>query len=227
MPDKKINPRVQYTRNALQNALVELVTEKPLRTITVTDICIRADINRSTFYLHYADMRSLLHEVEENILTRIYRDFERIPVTEEYMVQVILTLKANPRMTQFLRNLMSEEGDPQFVRRIKEMTYTGFQTSWENNNIISNENVGYKKLFYTYLVGGTVATLTAWLEDGITELTAKEVASMLHQLSKTGAKFLNAMEDKTSRGNRKNIDENSTERADNHEISKINIEESD
>lgn len=100
-------------------------------------------------------------------------------------------------MTQFLRNLMSEEGDPQFVRRIKELTYTGFQQNWEKNNIISNANIGYKKLFYTYLVGGTTAALIAWLEDGIAELTVQEVASTIHQLSKAITTFLNKIGDTT------------------------------
>lgn len=48
------------SRRMIQRALVELLQEKELDKITVTDIVTRADINRGTFYAHYADL-SLIH----------------------------------------------------------------------------------------------------------------------------------------------------------------------
>ena len=65
MSGKPVNRRVQFTKNALREAMIELITEKPLTSITVKDVCARADINRSTFYLHYKDVDSLLVEVED------------------------------------------------------------------------------------------------------------------------------------------------------------------
>ena len=50
MGEHKLNRRVQYTRTALREALIDLICEEPLASISVTDICARADINRSTFY---------------------------------------------------------------------------------------------------------------------------------------------------------------------------------
>ena len=49
----KSDRRVQYTRRALQESLVSLMREKPLQKISVKEICARADINRSTFYVHF------------------------------------------------------------------------------------------------------------------------------------------------------------------------------
>lgn len=42
------------TKSLLQQALVELLEEEHLSSITVTALCARADVNRSTFYAHYA-----------------------------------------------------------------------------------------------------------------------------------------------------------------------------
>ena len=64
MAAHKPNRRVQYTRTALRDALIDLICEKPLTHITVTDICTRADINRSTFYLHYQGVHELLAELD-------------------------------------------------------------------------------------------------------------------------------------------------------------------
>ncbi|HLA33291.1 MAG TPA: helix-turn-helix domain-containing protein, partial [Rhodocyclaceae bacterium] len=46
--------RVQRTRNALREALVELMMERTWDEIGVQDICERANIGRSTFYMHFS-----------------------------------------------------------------------------------------------------------------------------------------------------------------------------
>ena len=54
---KKSNDRrIRYTRYALQNALIVCMQQKPFNRITVREICETADINRSTFYMHYKDI---------------------------------------------------------------------------------------------------------------------------------------------------------------------------
>ena len=40
------------SRKLINEALADLLTEKPLDKITVTDVVSRADINRGTFYAH-------------------------------------------------------------------------------------------------------------------------------------------------------------------------------
>lgn len=44
------------SRKLINEALADLLTEKSLDKITVTDIVNRADINRGTFYAHYKDI---------------------------------------------------------------------------------------------------------------------------------------------------------------------------
>jgi AcrR family transcriptional regulator len=52
---KKTDARVRRTRDALGDALVALMQEKPFDTITVQDVLDRANVSRSTFYTHYSD----------------------------------------------------------------------------------------------------------------------------------------------------------------------------
>ena len=47
---------VLRSRKLIKDALADLLTEKPLDKITVTDVVNRADINRGTFYAHYKDI---------------------------------------------------------------------------------------------------------------------------------------------------------------------------
>ncbi|HKS10650.1 MAG TPA: TetR/AcrR family transcriptional regulator [Pyrinomonadaceae bacterium] len=57
---KKEDARVRRTRDALGDALVALMQEKPFDTITVQDVLDRAKVGRSTFYSHYSDKDDLL-----------------------------------------------------------------------------------------------------------------------------------------------------------------------
>ena len=51
------------SRRLIRQAFLELLRQKPYEKITVTDIVTAADINRSTFYAHYPDVRGLLEEI--------------------------------------------------------------------------------------------------------------------------------------------------------------------
>lgn len=57
---KKTDARVRRTRDALGDALVALMHEKPFESITVQDVLDRAKVGRSTFYSHYSDKDDLL-----------------------------------------------------------------------------------------------------------------------------------------------------------------------
>ncbi len=57
---EKIDPRVKRTKQLLQHALMDLVQEKPVDSITVQDIAARAEVNRATFYAHFEDKYALL-----------------------------------------------------------------------------------------------------------------------------------------------------------------------
>src|SRR5512144_2006602 len=52
--------RVRRTRGALKDALVNLIVERGWDDFSVQDLCDRADVGRSTFYLHFADKEEVL-----------------------------------------------------------------------------------------------------------------------------------------------------------------------
>jgi AcrR family transcriptional regulator len=56
----KHDRRVTRTRKLLREALVSLVLERGWDSVTLKDVCERADVGRSTLYLHFADKEDLL-----------------------------------------------------------------------------------------------------------------------------------------------------------------------
>ncbi len=55
-----LDMRVRRTDKFLWDALMALMTERDFESITVTDICTRAMVHRTTFYKHYEDKHGLL-----------------------------------------------------------------------------------------------------------------------------------------------------------------------
>jgi len=68
---KKTDARVRRTRDALGDALVELMHEKPFDTITVQDVLDRAHVGRSTFYSHFSDKDDLLMSDADEFFERV------------------------------------------------------------------------------------------------------------------------------------------------------------
>jgi len=69
--NKKTDARVRRTRDALGDALVALMQEKPFETITVQDVLDRAHVGRSTFYSHYSDKDDLLMSDVDDFYERV------------------------------------------------------------------------------------------------------------------------------------------------------------
>jgi len=66
MTAAKIDRRTERTRKALMSAFLELVLSRGYDAVTVEDIVERADIGRSTFYMHYAGKEDILRQSLRN-----------------------------------------------------------------------------------------------------------------------------------------------------------------
>lgn len=67
--EKKEDRRIGRSRRLMQDALVALILEQGYEKITVQDILDRADIGRSTFYVHYRNKDELLLSTFEKLRT--------------------------------------------------------------------------------------------------------------------------------------------------------------
>ena len=63
----KSESRYFNTALLMNQALIELLAKKDISYISVKEICQKAGVHRSTFYLHYENIGDLLEETMENI----------------------------------------------------------------------------------------------------------------------------------------------------------------
>ena len=84
----KTDRRVKYTQKVLKESLLEILKERPIERVTVKEICDRADINRSTFYVHYGSPQELFDSIKLDLFHEIKekkRDYSDI---KSYMNEI-------------------------------------------------------------------------------------------------------------------------------------------
>jgi AcrR family transcriptional regulator len=81
MEEKRTDRRITRTQSALRKALLELIQEKDYDSITVEEITARADLARTTFYLHYRDKEELLLDYFNEMIGERMQQFAQIPLS--------------------------------------------------------------------------------------------------------------------------------------------------
>ncbi|RJS59256.1 TetR/AcrR family transcriptional regulator [Bacillus sp. PK3_68] len=83
--------RSARTQKNLKNALLQLLKEKELNDLTITEVAHYAKCNRVTFYSHYKDLHDLLAAIFDDYLTELiahfregYRSVERFSADDEH-----------------------------------------------------------------------------------------------------------------------------------------------
>lgn len=78
------------SRKLIQRALADLLHEKPLNKITVTDVVRRAEINRGTFYAHYTDIPDVIHHLIGEIFSSIRDQVLDTPISLNELSHAVL-----------------------------------------------------------------------------------------------------------------------------------------
>lgn len=73
----KNNKRKRESIQKIEQVLIEFLQTKELNQISVSDICKKADLNRSTFYANYVDIYELADTIREKLeaeVSELYKD---------------------------------------------------------------------------------------------------------------------------------------------------------
>ncbi|MBR3767771.1 MAG: TetR family transcriptional regulator C-terminal domain-containing protein [Clostridia bacterium] len=61
--------RVKRTKKVLRECLFSLLENKSIDEITVKELTVAADVNRSTFYFYYKDINDMMMQIQDEIFT--------------------------------------------------------------------------------------------------------------------------------------------------------------
>lgn len=128
----KSDRRVRYTRMVLKQALLSLMLERPITRITVTEICERAEVNRATFYAHYADPYDLLARIENELFESIRRSIAG-GLSSGSLRRILTDICSSIRENGALcRVIFSEYGDREFLERVLNIARVESMALWRS-----------------------------------------------------------------------------------------------
>lgn len=179
--NKKDNQRVRLTKQLLRESLIRLLREKPLYEITVSQLCTESEINRSTFYKHYGNVRDIYEEIEQEVITKSEQCIQAVNSLEKESVllpleQLLLyiqqhadlykLLMQNSADGEFSYKLIRDAMD--FVHRIPQL----LREEWE----------GQEEYCFSYIISGSIAVIQKWIQGGAEE-SPYEIASLIYSLA--------------------------------------------
>lgn len=170
--------RIRYTKMVLRESLINLLEHKPIERITIKEICADADINRATFYTHYADQYDLLKQIEEELYTNISVSLSQLsqdpanPNTLKQAENIFDYLRDNARIT---RLLLSDRGDFSFQKRVMQLVYDLITTQLRVTKSLSAKDAEY---VYAFTITGCVGIVQRWLDDDMRK-SSKTMAKMV------------------------------------------------
>lgn len=170
----------------MDKAFLDLLAEKDFEYITVKEICKRADVNRSTFYLHYETVSDLLNESVEYISKDFQKYFSKndtiskinsLPLEElifikpDYIIPYLSYVKDNKKLFQ---TAVLHSGTLQFDKAYKRMFEYIFSPILMRFDIPENERQ-YTMAFY---INGIIALMMEWLKNDCRE-SVEDIADII------------------------------------------------
>lgn len=76
------NKNYQRIDNLIVSAFKELIKVKNIDKISVTELCEKAGVNRTTFYKHYSDTSEISDKLEEEIILRLFKILNDVTIHE-------------------------------------------------------------------------------------------------------------------------------------------------
>lgn len=174
--------RVRYTRMIIAQSFLELLKEKPMAKITVTELCQKAQINRATFYKHYLDVQDLMEKLEEQLFQQIRDAFtDRELDLKSFLLQM---LGYTSREKDRFMALGGGNGDPNLMTKTFLVCYESAYPLLSRNMPDTDESE--KQMLYHFLSHGAGGVLTWWVKDGM-RLPTEELASFILGISSIAA----------------------------------------
>lgn len=104
----KTDRRSRKTIGAIQNTTLQLLCTRRLGEIKIVDLCMAADINRTTFYLHFRNIREVLASLCNEIADRINADkraaaFPKMGGTLEFLTSCAAVIGNFEYFEEFVR----------------------------------------------------------------------------------------------------------------------------
>ena len=161
-----------HTAKLMNQALLLLLEKKDFEFITVKEICQKAGVNRSTFYLHYENIVELFNETvcglhEDFVSSFSLKDISQkikngdlehcFFIKHEFLIPYLEFVKRNKRVLKLIHNKPILFKNEKVYQEMRENVFLPILSKF---NIPSNKSI----YLLEYFTRGVAAIINQWLE---------------------------------------------------------------
>lgn len=172
---KKSESKYFNTALLMNQAFIDLLNKKEFEFITVKEICEKAGVNRSTFYLHYESIWDLLEESIENMNKKFVTYFKKevncfiekikscpieelVLITPEYLTPYLTFIKENKTLHQVaVKNSIMMKS----IEKFNSLNKNVFKPIF--NRLGIDEKSG--NYMISYYLNGITAIINEWIKN--------------------------------------------------------------
>lgn len=182
---RRSESRYFQTAERMAEALMTLLLEKDFACITVKDICARAGVHRSTFYLHYETVADLLDDAASVLHRRFQAHFPEVRelaiaampreslflMTDRWLLPWLDFVRENQQIYRAIHGQMDVYGVERAYRQMFQTVFSPILSRYG----VAEARHDYVMDFYRH---GLVAILMRWVDGGCRESTG-EIAEII------------------------------------------------
>ena len=160
---RRLDLRVQKTREAIRNTFMEMVCEMDASQISVKELTERARIHRKTFYLHYTSIEALFEDMIQESANRYFAEIDKVPLPMpmQEVNRVFFTFLA--QQDEYNERLICTPSYRDFCNKLFHMALRHNRT---RHNPYAHLPVEQQNIVNTFAAIGSLEMYRQWVADG-------------------------------------------------------------
>ncbi len=165
------------TKQIIKQTFISLYQTHSIQSITITKLCKKANIARTTFYAYYDSIEEVLIEIRHELLLELNNiDYNALmnPLNKDYEISPFSTVDTLRylKQNQFFFTVLLEK-DSYMIEKVKKHIAHHVE-----DTVQSIKTTSPKQFIKDYITGGMLNAILSWLHDDH-ELTPEQMSSFM------------------------------------------------
>lgn len=174
--------RQKKTIYEIEKTTLDLLKKKSLQELTIMEICEKANVGRSTFYLHFSDINDLINKIEDEKLISILKicaDLANAQI-QDICLEVARYVKKSPSVFKTLLLKTNHHFEVKLKNKFAEVVSQIYTFS---------DLSSFSRYYFSFIFNGALGVFKDWILDDCVADENKIVEGFLLYLKSDISKF--------------------------------------